>query len=140
MAWHPWRELRRRTHIRFRLLDLPDDLQALYARRGERAAILVDRQLPRRERGAALAHELVHDEWGAGVDLLFMPETWGAVVAREETRVDDEVARRLIPAEALLSFCRQRAELGEGVTTTDVAEEFDQAEWVARRALLLLAG
>ncbi len=44
-----------------------------------------------------MAHELVHDERGGGVTAAGMPREWGPVVAREERRVDAEVARRLLP-------------------------------------------
>lgn len=140
MDWDPWHELRRRPHIRFALAELPPGVDALYARRRERAAIVVARDLPRRERTAALAHELVHDELtdGASRAAVAMPPAWDAVLAREEARIDREVARRCIGREELAALVARRTDLGESVTARDVAEWFDVAEWVAERALGLL--
>ena len=67
--WNPWRTLRSRSHIRFRLEALPDETGgAVYGKCGEDAAILIDRRLSQRDRAAALAHELVHDERGLPPD------------------------------------------------------------------------
>ena len=142
MDWNPWRELRRRPHIAFALADLPSDVDALYARRRDRAAIAVSRRLSRRERAAALAHELVHDELahggGAAGAAGAAPRSWDAVVAREEARIDREVARRCVDPDALATFVARRVDLGEPVEPCDVADWFDVAEWVALRALELL--
>jgi hypothetical protein len=53
------------------------------------------------DRRAALAHELIHLERGGGIDLPGMPSSWASEVAREEARVDDEVALRLVPLSQL---------------------------------------
>jgi hypothetical protein len=136
--WNPWRELRSRTHIVFRLNDIADVAGgAVYYRRGDRAAIVISPSLPRPDRAAALAHELVHDERG-GADHEGMPPCWGPVVKRDEARVDREVARRLIDLEELAEYVEGRASIGEPVFARDVAEWFDVAEWVAQRALELL--
>jgi hypothetical protein len=136
--WNPWRELRRRPHIAFTLADLPAGVEALYARRRGRAAIAVSRALPRRERAAALAHELVHDELADEIGPApgaTAPPAWDAVVAREEARIDREVARRCVDLDALAAFVDRRVDLDEAVDAADVAECFDVAEWVARAAL-----
>lgn len=138
MAWNPWRELRRRPHIRFCLGPLPDGVDAVYARRAGRAAIVVGDHLCRQERAAALAHELVHDELGDRLAFDGMPPSWDAVVAREEARIDREVARRTVDLAELATYVDARASVGEPVLPRDVAEWFDVAEWVAERALELL--
>jgi hypothetical protein len=104
------------------------------------ALVLLDPALGRKERAAALGHELVHLERGGGADASGMPAGWSAVVARDEHQVDDEVARRLVPLEALRGLIRRRLDADLQVTVGEVAEEFDTTDEVARRALLLLAG
>lgn len=136
-SWQPWRALRERGHLVFRLAPLPQGVEAIYWPRGARAAVIVDAALPRRVRKAALAHELVHDERGGGCDLMGAPPGWSAVVAREELIVEAEVARRLVPAAPLARFCARMVELGYGVTAEEVAEEFDVPDVVAARALAL---
>lgn len=136
MAWNPWRALRSRPHIIFRLAALPADTGgAVYWPRGARAAIVIDPALLRRERNAALAHELVHDERGGGADMEGMPTSWSAVVVRDEAAVDREVARRLVPPGELAKFCEALDLLGVGVTAHEVAEHFDVPEIVATEAL-----
>ncbi|MBA3654974.1 MAG: hypothetical protein H0W70_12370, partial [Actinobacteria bacterium] len=64
-AWNPWRALRDRPHITFALAPLPDDTGgAVHAVEGAREAIVIDKRLGRRDRNAALTHELVHSDWG----------------------------------------------------------------------------
>ncbi len=136
MPWNPWRALRSRTHIVFRLAPLPADTGgAVYWPRAGRAALIIDPRLPRRERNAALAHELVHDERGGGADQSGMPASWRPVVARDEAAVDQEVARRLVPPEELVRFCEVMTLLDIGVTAFEVAEHFDVPETVATEAL-----
>lgn len=133
--WNPWRELRDREHIRFRLARLPEDLDGVYWPRGGRAAVIIGDHLPRRERAAALAHELVHDERGGGCTANGMPPDWAPVVAREEARVERLVAERLVPTEELEDYIAVRLILGEPVEPHDVAEHFDVAESVVLTAL-----
>jgi hypothetical protein len=140
VAWHPWAELRRREHLVFALKRLPGVTGgAVYGRRGARAAILIDPELGRRQRKAALAHELVHDEGGGGCEYEGMLPTWHPVVSRDENRVHDEVARRLVPLAELEAFCQHRADVDGGVEPAEVAEEFDVPWEVAARAMQLLA-
>jgi hypothetical protein len=132
----PWRALRSRPHIVFRLTALPSDTGgAVYWPRGARAAIVIDPSLRRRERNAALAHELVHDERRGGASMVGMPPTWQAVVSRDEAAVDREVARRLVPPAELAKFLEAMDLLGIGVTAHEVAEHFDVTEAVATEAL-----
>lgn len=105
---------------------------------GLRPVILIERSLARRQRKAALGHELAHLERGGGADYTGAPPGWDAVVARDELACDREVARAQVPAAELLAFCRRRAEMGESTRPHDVADEFDVAEWVASLSLRLL--
>jgi hypothetical protein len=134
--WNPWQALRERTHIRFKLDRLPDGLGAVYGRRGERAAIIIDSRLDQTERRAALAHELIHDERGpAPIDV---PASWRPVLVKEESAVNREVAMRLVPLDTLAIYVGSLAEMGRGVTALEVAAEFDVPEEIATRALLTL--
>lgn len=136
MSWNPWRALRSRPHIVLRFAALPADTGgAVYWPRGARAAIVIDPALRRRERNAALAHELVHDERGGGADKEGMPASWSPVVVRDEAAVDREVARRLVPPEELAKFLEVMELLEVGVTVYEVAEHFDVPEDVACEAL-----
>jgi hypothetical protein len=137
---NPWAELRRREHIVFALEPLPHSTGgAIYARwpDGE-ALVVIDPALGRRERRAALAHELIHDERGGGADSAGIPASWRAVVARDEHQVDDEVARRLVPLDQLRAFVDRCLDFAVGVDVVEVAEAFDVPESVAERALQLL--
>lgn len=136
-GYNPWRDLRGRPHIRFRLAALPEPLEGVYGRRGDRAAIIISSGLSRRERRVALAHELVHDDRDGGCDHPGMPKAWLAVVTRDEDAVDDEVAARLVPIDELAEFCSRQVGLGHGVTAAAVAEHFDVTEQVAARAVKL---
>lgn len=136
-GYNPWRDLRGRTDIWLRFAALPGPFHGAYGRRGDRAAIVINSRLGRRQRNAVLAHELIHDERGGGCDAPGMPDSWQPVVARDEAAVDDEVARRLVPLDELGSFCRAEVTLGHGVSASDVAEYFDVPEEVAARAVKL---
>lgn len=100
-----------------------------------RAIIVIDPGLTRQDRNAALAHELIHDERGGGVDKEGMPASWAAVVAREEGIVDAEVARRLVDLEELAEFVAGRLAMGEAVGAREAADWFDVPVAVAERAL-----
>lgn len=103
------------------------------------SAILIDRRATRRQRKALLSHELVHHERGGGCPSDDMPEQWGAVVRREEHRVEVEVARRLVPLDELRAFLKRMtvSEMG-GASARDIAEHFDVPEDVASLAARLL--
>lgn len=136
-AWNPWASLRAQPEVEFALADdLP--VSAIYARRGEERAIVLNRGLGRRRRNEALAHELIHHERGGGADQPGMPASWDAVVARDEIAVEREVARRLLPLGELQGFVDQRVADHRAVTALDVAEEFDCTEDLAALALRLI--
>lgn len=133
-----WGELASRAHIVFRLDPrLPEATGgAAYWPRGGRAALIVDKKLGQRERKAAVAHELVHDERGGACCADGMPATWDDVVVREERHVEREVAHWLVPADQLVAFIERRASAElEGVTVWEVADAFDVPDYVAERAL-----
>lgn len=134
-GWNPWQALREREHVRFARRDLPGDVEGVYCVRGDRAAILLDTDLDRRQRNAVLAHELVHDERGPVPQGNPNPPGWDVIVHREEQIVEREVARRLVPHGELIAFCSARAEILGAVTVHDVSEEFDVPADVAALAL-----
>lgn len=137
--WNPWRALRERDHIDFGLDRLPACLGgAVYWPEDGRVIIAIDRSLTRQERSAALAHELVHDERGGGKSFDSAPDTWDAVVARDELMVHREVARRLVPVDDLREYCERLATTYQPVRAADVAEEFDVSADVALTALRLM--
>jgi hypothetical protein len=138
----PRDEIEQRSDIRFVKAPLPPVTGgAIYGRRGDRAAIVVDVELDGPEEEAAIAHEFVHHlRGGPCADSTGMPATWSAVVAREEERVRGDVARWLIPRRDLVRFIEERMHSGEiGVTVAEVAEHFHRPAYVAERALRDLA-
>lgn len=116
---------------------LPDGVDGVYWPSRARAALILDTELGRRERKAALAHELVHDERGGGVCLEGMPAMYAVMATREELRVARLAAGHLVPVEELRAFIEKRIEQEhvDGVTLHEIAEEFDVTEAVARRAV-----
>lgn len=137
-SWHTWSDLGGRDHIAFAIRPLPKATGgAVHVRRGHRAAIVIDPGLTQIERRCALAHELVHDERGGGCDHEVMPDSWAAVVSREEQRVDDIAVARLVPADDLMRFCVEMETGCVHVTAHHVAEFFHVTASVARRALEL---
>lgn len=129
--------LRDRPEIEFALCELPPGVNAIYARKGDARAIMVNRDLPPAERLAALAHELVHDERGHAGHHPEHPD-WAPCVAREENRVEDIVAGRLLPPDELAVYVDVAAEF-EAVTAETVAWEFDVPVTIAQRSLKHLA-
>lgn len=129
-TWNPWRALRDREHLRLGFHSAARHLGGgLYQRCSDgRAVVILDPALPRRERNAALAHELVHDERGGIPD--------GApqhLVAKEEAAVDRIVTRRLVPPDQLAEFVTRRLTVGP-VTAADIADEFDVPHQIAADA------
>lgn len=108
--------------------------------RDGRAWIVVDPALTGPERREVVTHELVHAERGGGADASGAPSTWAAVVARDETAVDEEVARRMLPDRLLAPWLARRLTAVGMIEPFEVAEEFDVPVAVARRALARLAG
>lgn len=133
--WRPWRALRGLDDVELELCDLPGEARAIYAQRGEDRAILIDRRLSPTERLAALAHELVHLERGGGCHQRGAPAPLAIDARKEERRVDDEVARRLVPFGDLAEFVDMLIDCGETVTVALVADEFDVTEGCARIAM-----
>lgn len=139
LGWNAWRALRERPHIKLALIELPEATGgAVYGRRGERAAIIIDPRLNRQRRHTALAHELVHDERGGGCARNGMPDPWDAIAARDERAVDLEVARRLVPPADLEEFIQGMADIDLGVGPGEVSEQFDVCLDVAETALIAL--
>lgn len=122
----------------FRLAVLPDGIGSVYWPKGDRAALIIDRRLPFAERRAALTHELIHDERGGGVEYHGQPEGWAVIAAREERIVEDETARRLVPADELLAELARAEAVGEPLEVWRVAERFEVPDLVAERAMRLL--
>ena len=116
---------------------LPRGVKGVYQARGDRRVIVLARALGRVERNATLAHELVHDERGGGAAFRGQPRTWDAVVARDEHQVDDEVARRLVPAADLARLWRRARTVDGCLSPADVSAAFDVPDTVAARALVL---
>lgn len=139
-AWRPWRELRDRADIDFALVELPDGLRAVLARRGPDRVILIQRSLSPPERLVALAHELVHEERNGGAIVPRPPHPLSIEVPREEARVDRIVTNRLVPRSELSSFLQSRAEIDPPVEPWEVAEEFGVPEEYAERAMRMLDG
>lgn len=137
-----WRELRDRGHIEFELDgSLPRSTGgAVYVLDGARAWIVIAEWLTQRERKCALAHELIHDELRSSCRSAEMPAQWDAVVIREETWIDREAARRLVPHDELGLFLRRQAlHVDPAVTLHDIAEHFDVTERFADLAFASFA-
>jgi hypothetical protein len=117
---------------------LPGGLRGCYVTDGEAAVIAVDRNLPAVERDAVIAHEQAHHERGGSGHRAEAPPGWGAVVAREEARVERLVAERLAPDRVVHQVVRRLGDLGEAVTAEGVADELGVARSVAHQALLRL--
>jgi hypothetical protein len=134
-GWDVWGELRRRRHLVLEFDELDpgergriDDMPNGYRQ------ITLDTRLTQRERRASLCHELIHDERG----ILFPACTPLAVIAKEEARVRDATAERLVPLDLLDDFVRWRVIDFGRVHWRDVADEFEVPEYVARRAMEIL--
>lgn len=90
---HPWRDLRSRSHLRLRFVDLPPERAGTICTDG---TLTLAADLLQVERRCVLTHELVHDERG-------IPHVEDG---REESFVEQEVARRLIELDALADALR----------------------------------
>lgn len=137
--WDPWAALRARPHVR---LDFADEAAllggAMLVLGPDLTVVVLDPALDRRARRVALAHELVHEERGGGCDARALTEGLDALVARDEASVVREVARRLVPADALVELVERREELHDPVAPWEVAEAFDVDLATAEVALGLL--
>lgn len=134
--WRPWKDLAGRPDIDFALVDLPPGApRAIHASIGDVHVVLIDRALPPAERLAALAHELVHHERGGSGHCEDMPGLLRPVVAREERRVDQIAACRLVPFDELAAVVAKCCDVLGGVTAVDIAEEFGVSEHLAEIAI-----
>src|SRR5437879_5535681 len=111
--WNPWRALRELPALRLAFAPLPRSVGrgALLDIDGQRTIVLDDRS-GRRERNAALGHELVHAERG----IFYGPATPRALIAKEEVAVNRINARRLVPEDELAALVDRVRAMGEGVT------------------------
>lgn len=107
----PWGALRRLTHIHISFVRMPDGVPG---RTDGLRVIWLDKNLQQVERRCALAHELVHIEFGHD----------GCQQPSVERQVRTETARRLIPIGALCkhsAWAHGSQELAEDLwVTTDV--------------------
>lgn len=130
-AWHPWRELRSRSHITLAFEDTPPGADGMIIDQGHgRRLLVLASWLTRRERRHTLTHELVHDERG-------LPP-FGApplLLAKEERAVEQEAVARLVPLDELDKWVRAREESEIPTMVRDVADEFDVPFAVARDAI-----
>ncbi len=136
--WNPWRALKALTRVTLEWELLPAGVRGLYCPEPDgTATIVLDARLGRVQRNATLAHEVVHAERGI-VDLDGCPSTMAVLDWREEVRVDDEVARRLVPLEDLAAVVDSLVDMGLGVEPWQIANTFDVPDRVAERAMVLL--
>jgi hypothetical protein len=137
----PWHELRARDDVVCGFVDLGPAEGDAFVRRLDDGRFLIGlgSHLTRRERRAALAHELEHLRRGGGAAYFGQRETWRPVVRRDENAVDREVALRLVPQPELATLARVMDDMGEILTPELVCEHFDVPPDVAFRALTLLA-
>lgn len=127
---HPFRVLRGRRHIEFAIDEVAAGAGgAAYVRIGDRAVIVVAPGLTPEARQVALAHELIHDEYG-----VVSPPATDATMERIEHMVDREVAEWLVPIDRLVAFVARMSEFGP-VEAWMVAEEYGVTDGVARRQL-----
>jgi len=136
--YRPWTEVGARPEVEVMVVDLPAGIRGLHARSGDgHRAILINRSLPAVERIAALAHELAHDDHGGGHPT-GLPAMLRPVVARDENRVDQAAAARLLPRDRLARWVDGEVAAGRTVTARSVADGLDVARWVADLQLRLL--
>lgn len=140
LGWDVWRELRSHPEIVLKRGILPDAVGgAVYWPQGDLAAVVLDKRLSRVERRAALAHELVHHERGGGTATWDgMPAAMTVIEDRDEARVNDEVARRLVPLEELAKVIKSATSMELPIETWQIAAIFDVPDRVADRAMQLL--
>lgn len=140
MRWDVHAELDREDGVTVMLRELPASAGGgLYVRYwGGDAVIALDPRLEGPERLEVLTHELLHHRAG-GCAGGRQRALWRAVRAREEHRVRRATAALLVPVDALVAFCDQQADLGEGVGPDEVMQEFDVTRRVAEQSLENLA-
>lgn len=137
--WDPWRVLRSHADVIFTLGELPAAVGGgIYWPSPDVSIIIIDYRVGRLERLALLAHELIHHERGTYALPGVNPHQ---AISRDECRVDDEVARRLVPCDELGAMFDVAWANDLQVEPWQVAERFDVPDRVADRAMrLFLAG
>lgn len=129
---NPWAELRARADVALRWGHLPAEAgDGLVVDDGQQVTIWLSATAGRRERNAALAHELEHVR--RGVPPRDAPDE---LVAKEEAIVRRITAQRLVPPAELRDFARSRSTVGP-VTLHDIAEHFDVPIDIAEQAARL---
>ena len=109
--WNPWKHLRTYRRVELTVCSLPAGTRAYVD--FDARHIFMDSSLLQRERNDALAHELTHLERGRPV---------AGFEDAEERAVNEAVARRLIPLDALvqaLRWSRNPTELAEDLNCTE---------------------
>lgn len=114
--FHPWRLLRSRPHLLLNFADLGED-GPQGCTDGHRITLTTG--LYQAERRCVLLHELIHEERGIphGHD------------PREEIRVEQEVARRLIPLELLADALRWTQRVDEAAEHCHVTADVLTTRW-----------
>lgn len=138
-SWNPWADLKARGDVIVLFGPVPAGVRAVHEMRGRAHVILLPDDATQVERNHLLAHELVHVERGGGCPGAGLThEPWGPVVAREEQRVEEIVAQRLVPVDRLLRLAWEACESEGRLDPWVVAERFAVPQHVAERALWLL--
>lgn len=140
MAWDPFGDAWDDPRIRLHLASVPTEGGAFgWPCEDGTTVIVIDPDGDGPTRRERLAHELVHVDRGGGAAWVGMPDAWRAVVARDESRVDREAARRQVPPAVLRRYVDGIAASGGGVSAQDVARDFNVTVSVAGLALRAIA-
>lgn len=133
MGWNPWDALAARDDIEFGVGDLPGGRHGMSCAYPDQPVIAIQRGLTQVERRIAVAHELVHLEWGTHCQ-----QTGQHLQVRDEAAVWDEVARRLVDLDELRTYVVRMEQAAERVEPWMVAEEWYVTDAIAERAMRLL--
>lgn len=114
--YHPWRHFRALAQWTLRQADLDDNCAG--STNWPQGTVTLDRKLSQVQRRCTIAHEIVHIERGPLIDD-------NRLVAREESAVEREVARRLIGI----------TELGEALAWARHSSEAADLLWVTEDVL-----
>jgi hypothetical protein len=130
-GWRVWGELRRRPHIELVFETMPDNAGLIEDIGEGRRRITIDTDLDQCERRAVLAHELIHDER----EIFFTDDTPLMLIVKEESNVEAETTRRLVPIDELEVLVTARVLDGGTVEWRDVAEWFDVPREISEQAM-----
>lgn len=126
----PWHLLRDLPDLEVERVELPDGLDGVLVEADDRfLGILLNRRLLRPERDATLLHEIIHIRRGGSGWRPGLPPHLGALVAKEEHRVDRIVAETLAPDDQLELLRRWP----DPVTFEEAAAELEVPVEVLRR-------